>query len=54
MQGGRGGVTRNIKQGGTAHAKWANAIQAVAEQTSAEFRLLEFPLTRLTFCKFNR
>ena len=33
MQGGRGGVTRNIKQGGTAHAKWANAIQAVAEQS---------------------
>ena len=33
MQGGRGGVTRQIKQGGTAHAKWANAIQAVAEQS---------------------
>ena len=33
MQGGRGGVTRSISQGGAAHAKWANAIQAVAEQS---------------------
>ena len=33
MQGGRGGVTRKISEGGTAHAKWANAIQAVAEQS---------------------
>ena len=29
--GGRGGVTRQIRQGGGAHAKWANAIQAAAE-----------------------
>ena len=29
--GGRGGVTRNIGRGGGVHAKWANAIQAVAE-----------------------
>ncbi|MDO5540989.1 MAG: glycoside hydrolase family 3 N-terminal domain-containing protein, partial [Eubacteriales bacterium] len=29
--GGRGGVTRNISQGGGNHAKWANAIQEVAE-----------------------
>ena len=33
MQGGRGGVTRNIGQGGTNHAKWANAIQEVAEKS---------------------
>ena len=31
MAGGRGGVTRNIKQGGAAHAQWTNQIQAVAE-----------------------
>ena len=31
MAGGSGGVTRNIKQGGAAHAQWTNAIQAVAE-----------------------
>ena len=30
-QGGRGGVTRSISQGGGAHAKWTNEIQAVAE-----------------------
>ena len=29
--GGRGGVTRQIAQGGGNHAKWANAIQAAAE-----------------------
>lgn len=29
--GGRGGVTRNIKEGGGNHAKWTNAIQEVAE-----------------------
>ncbi len=29
--GGRGGVTRQISRGGAAHAKWANAIQEVAE-----------------------
>ncbi len=29
--GGRGGVTRNLPLGGEAHAKWANAIQEVAE-----------------------
>lgn len=29
--GGRGGVTRAISNGGGAHAKWANAIQEVAE-----------------------
>ena len=33
MQGGRGGVTRQISQGGSAHAKWANAIQEVAEKS---------------------
>ena len=31
QNGGRGGVTRQIRQGGGAHAKWANAIQAAAE-----------------------
>ena len=31
MAGGRGGVTRAISNGGGAHAKWANAIQTVAE-----------------------
>lgn len=31
--GGRGGVTRNISQGGGNHAKWANAIQTVAESS---------------------
>lgn len=29
--GGRGGVSRNISKGGGEHAKWANAIQEVAE-----------------------
>lgn len=29
--GGRGGVTRNLPKGGGDHAKWANAVQAVAE-----------------------
>ena len=29
--GGRGGVTRNLPRGGGEHAKWANAVQAVAE-----------------------
>ena len=29
--GGRGGVTRQISQGGANHAKWTNAIQEVAE-----------------------
>ena len=29
--GGRGGVTRNLPRGGGDHAKWANAVQAVAE-----------------------
>ncbi len=29
--GGRGGVTRQIRQGGAAHSKWTNAIQAAAE-----------------------
>ena len=33
MSGGRGGVTRNISQGGTNHAKWANSIQEVAESS---------------------
>ena len=33
MSGGRGGVTRNINEGGGAHAKWANAIQEVAESS---------------------
>ena len=33
MSGGRGGVTRNIKEGGTNHAKWANSIQEVAESS---------------------
>ncbi len=33
MQGGRGGVTRKISEGGAAHAKWANAIQEVAEKS---------------------
>ncbi len=31
--GGRGGVTRNIKEGGGKHAKWANAIQETAESS---------------------
>ncbi|MDO4521612.1 MAG: glycoside hydrolase family 3 N-terminal domain-containing protein [Eubacteriales bacterium] len=31
MQGGRGGVTRSIGQGGEAHAQWTNHIQEVAE-----------------------
>ncbi len=33
MSGGRGGVTRNISEGGTNHAKWANSIQEVAESS---------------------
>lgn len=33
MSGGRGGVSRNISQGGGNHAKWANAIQEVAESS---------------------
>ncbi|MDD2960146.1 MAG: glycoside hydrolase family 3 N-terminal domain-containing protein [Lachnospiraceae bacterium] len=33
MAGGRGGVTRNISEGGGAHAKWTNAIQTVAESS---------------------
>jgi beta-glucosidase-like glycosyl hydrolase len=33
MSGGRGGVTRNISQGGTNHAKWTNSIQEVAESS---------------------
>ena len=31
LAGGRGGVTRQISRGGGEHAKWANAIQSVAE-----------------------
>ena len=33
MSGGRGGVTRNIGEGGTNHAKWTNSIQEVAESS---------------------
>ena len=33
IAGGRGGVTRSLGMGGGAHAKWTNAIQAVAEST---------------------
>ncbi len=32
-QGGRGGVSRYISQGGGAHAKWTNQIQETAEQS---------------------